>query len=630
MEQGEMKIDKMKERIRMEKRKNNLLILFGIILLLLVIVVGLFIETASAQTPTASGTETIKEPTYCCEKTTTGLFCQDAPQSLCSTAINPISGAAFLKSPTACRSTSYCKPGTCYDSYEGTCASNTPRVVCNDNNGTWAETSPAQCDLGCCVLGDQAAFVPLVRCKRLASFLGLEVNYKSDITDEVSCVLSVQNQDKGACVYTQDFEKTCKMTTRADCVGTSGNSSDREFHKGKLCTSEELGTNCAMTTKTTCIDGKEEVYFVDSCGNPANIYDATKVNDKNYWSDMIDKNNSCNAGDPNIGSTQASCGNCNYPLGSFCRASSLAKKSATYGDYVCADLNCYNTQDGNNYKHGESWCIYDDKGSNNVANNAVGSRFYKHICNNGQEVLEQCADYRQEECIQDALTASDGKPFSQAACRVNRWQDCLAQDEKIDCLNTDRRDCLWKDFDPAYNFSLNYMGGNTSVSGLCLPKNSPGLKFWGDSVLSTAKQGPASLSDYQLGANATGAVSTGSVGSSGFSSSVYGGGASEAEQICAMGNAQCIVTLSKSLFDSEWTCDDSKSENHCECWDQSRKSAKESWIQPHVEVCKAIGDCGPKINWVGAVGYKSGYNITVVKQNSSADFGLFGDEDSSN
>ena len=581
----------------------------------------LLVSFVSAQTPTSNGTQTIAEPTYCCEKTTNGLFCQDAPLSQCSNAVNPATSAQFLKTPTACRSTSYCKPGTCYDSYEGTCISNTPRVVCNGNNGTWAEANPAQCNLGCCVLGDQAAFVPLVRCKRLSAFLGVETNYKSDITDEVSCILSVQNQDKGACVYTVDFEKTCKVTTRADCVGSSGNgTTDKEFHKGKLCTAEELGTICGMTDKTTCLDGKEEVYFVDTCGNVANIYDSTKITDKNYWADILDKAESCNPNNANIGSTQASCGNCNYPLGSYCRDSKLAGESATYGDNICADLNCYDTHNGNDYRHGESWCVFDDKGTTGKGNDAVGSRFYKHICNNGKEVLEQCADYRQEECIQDTLTASDGNPFYQAACRVNRWQDCIAQDEQIDCENPDRRDCYWKTFDPSVKFSLSYMTANVSSNGMCLPKNSPGLEFWGESILATTKQGPATYSDYQFNSNqsaVTNGVSTGS------------DNGAEAEKICAIGNSQCIVTLQKGLFDSDWTCDEDEEDNNCQCLDSNSLGVKASWVAPHVEVCKSLGDCGPKVNWFGKEGYKLGYNVSVndVKEStsgSSSGGGLFG------
>lgn len=231
------------------------------------------------------------ESTICCEKTQSGLFCQDVPAAECASNSRQV--------PTGCESTSFCKPGFCYDSDEGTCADNTPQLVCNAEGGIWNEESPPQCELGCCTLGDQAAFVTLVRCKKLSSFLGLNTNYNTGIRDEVQCVLSVANQDKGACVFDFEFERTCKFTTRADCGGGIGDGelgNQGEFFVNTLCSTEELGTNCGPTRDTICVDGKDEVYFVDSCGNPANIYDASKINDQNYWAEIKDSSESCNPG----------------------------------------------------------------------------------------------------------------------------------------------------------------------------------------------------------------------------------------------------------------------------------------------------------------------------------------------
>lgn len=531
------------------------------------------------------------DATVCCEKTNTGLYCQDAPAAQCNN--------AFKQAPTACRSTSFCKPGTCYDSSEGMCSSNTPEKVCNLNNGTWSEKNPAQCELGCCRLGDQAAFVTLVRCKRLSAVFGLETNYNKALNNEADCVLSVQNQEKGACVYEKEFEKTCKLTTRADCVGTkTGNTtkSGGTFYKGKLCTAEELGTNCGLSKDTTCIDGKDEIYFKDTCGNPANIYDASKVNDKEYWKNIKDKADVCGPNSANANS--ASCGNCNYLLGSICRK--ITKNDTTkptYGENICKDLNCKNTQNGKSYKHGESWCVFNDQGSTGTGKAAVGSRFYKHICVNGEEVLEQCADFRQQECIQDKITTSTGD-FSQAACRVNRWQDCTSQDSEGACLNTDKRDCLWKESpdDYGYQFSNTAVVGTsysdesgnltqpgagssgasavteaTSVNAVCIPKNPPGLQFW-----------------------------TGE----------------EAKTICSQANALCVVQLSRRLFesDSDLECDESDDENNCSCWDNGKKTASQDWIDKYKDVCTSMGDCGPVVNWIGQTGYNESYKVTVTKK----------------
>jgi len=383
------------------------------------------------------------DQSVCCEKATSGLFCQNVAQSECV--------LGFKQAPTSCDSTSFCKPGVCYSPTEGTCMDNTPKITCNARNSTWFEGIPAQCDLGCCTLGDQAAFVSLVRCKRLAGSLGIPLNYDKNIKDEVSCVLSVKNQDRGACVYDFEFQKTCKFTTRAECNSGLNGTGQGAFYKDKLCTAEELGTICEKTDKTTCVTGKEEVYFVDTCGNPANVYDSGKKNNLAYWTNVVKPEDSCNPTASNAGN--ANCGNCNYLLGSICGAQREGSDSK-----ICLNLNCPTTSAGAK-KHGESWCVYNDAGKINSAKASVGSRYYKHVCINGKELVEPCADFRQEECIQDSIKTSLGE-FSQAACRVNRWQDCIAQGSKENCINTDKRDCLWND-----NFG-------------CLPKNPPGLKFW--------------------------------------------------------------------------------------------------------------------------------------------------------
>lgn len=474
------------------------------------------------------------EANICCEKTTSGLSCQNVPASECA--------ADSRQAPSSCNTVSFCKPGFCYDSQEGLCSENTPQVTCNANGGVWSATQPPQCSLGCCVLGDQAAFVSLTRCKKLSSELGLTTKYDSSITNEVQCVLSALGQEKGACVYEFEFENTCKMTTRADCsIGVNSSGTKGQFYAGKLCSAEELATNCGPTERTTCVPGKDGVYFVDSCGNPANIYDASKIRDKEYWSNIYDVSESCNPNSNNA--LSGGCGNCNYLLGSFCRDASKLDKEPQYGDYMCSDLNCKNTVNGNDYKHGESWCVSSDKTELDQGDNSVGSRYYRHLCINGEEVVEQCADYRQEECISQIIETEE-VDFSQAACRVNRWRDCTAQTNQQSCENSDKRDCLWKP-----GLSLN---GNETAKGSCVPKNSPGLQFW---------EGQ------------------------------------DAQDVCNQASAQCVVVFEKGLIGGE------KCKKGCEC-------LTEDWNRQRAALCSALGDCGPKTNWIGDSGASSGYNVT--------------------
>lgn len=674
------------------------------------------------------------EPTVCCEKTKGGLFCQDVPEEQCA------DGARAL--PTACSSSSFCKSGFCSDPLEGICLDNTPQIVCNENEGTWFAEQPPQCGLGCCVLGDQASFVTLTRCKRLSGFLGLETNYNAEITGEAQCLLTARAEEKGACVFEEEFEKTCKLTTRSECtsdriLGTSSSQSqstpqqDEEsstgeqttdsgltpapveetqqttgnnpateeattknieirsfalstsavtiktgdtvtwtnrdseihtvssvgvgelnsgsltlgqsyshtfenegtfnyfcethpdvadlkgtvtvenvqapitgqavgdeqnpypapeteptetptenpaqtdsqnpqnavvkFYPGILCSAEELGTNCGPTQQTTCLPGKEEVYFVDTCGNPANIYDSSKANTAEYWSEIKDKSESCNPNSANQNSV--SCGNCNYLEGSYCREATSETANPTYGENVCADLNCVDDE-GKGRRHGESWCEYDGGD-----NGKVGSRYYRQICINGDVVVEPCADFRQEECIEN----ENNNGFSEAACRVNRWQDCTIQKEKAKCENFDKRDCKWLDGIEYVLISsiagtsngTTYQGNSLDAlkkavkdagglknlpRGACVPLNPPGLNFWSGE---------------------------------------------EAAGVCAQANAACPVVYEKKLLGGDWKCVE-----HCECLPGGELEKK------RVELCTSLGDCGPKINFVGQKGSGKGYETT--------------------
>lgn len=473
--------------------------------------------------------------TVCCEQTLTGAFCQNVPAEACQ--------PNARQTPTSCESTSYCKPGTCYDSNEGTCLDNTPQLVCNANGGIWSAERPAQCSLGCCVLGDQAAFVSLVRCKKLSGFLGLMTNFDSSISNEVACIAKVQQQDKGACVYEFEFQKTCRFTTRDECSGSTltsnGSIGQGVFYKDKLCSAEELATNCGPSKKTLCLPGKDEVYYADTCGNPANIYDASKWNDKDYWTNVKEKSESCSPTSSNAESR--ACGNCNYLQGSFCRATELTGTKPTYGDNICANLNCID-EEGDARKHGESWCLSDDA-RKTPGKSSVGSRFFKRICSNGEVITEPCDDFRASECVEDSIETPYG-PFAQAACRVNRWQDCLAQTDKQDCENTDRRDCFWRE-----GATL----GNTTISGVCLPKVSPGLNFW-----------------------------TGE----------------ESKTVCGVGNKICVVKFEKGLLGGEQCVE------NCECLEPG-------WESKYGEVCAALGDCGAKVNYVGKTGFKEGIQVKI-------------------
>ncbi|MGD9275807.1 MAG: hypothetical protein PVJ67_01395 [Candidatus Pacearchaeota archaeon] len=442
------------------------------------------------------------EVSYCCEKTSLesdgsgGAWCQNAPEENCD--------EDFKKAPTSCEATSYCKKGTCYDSQEGTCDPNTPQKSCEDNGGVWEAGEPEdlpQCQLGCCLIGDQAAYVTQTRCKRLSSLYGLEILFKTNFGNEIECIESATSDVKGACVFEKEFEKTCLLITKKECKELEGSGTEADFYEDYLCSDESLGTNCGPTEQTTCVEGRDEVYFLDSCGNLANIYDATRIRDKSYWSKIVGKEDSCGFNNDEGNADSRICGNCNYYLGSTCKTKTSI--SPIYGDNICHDLDC--VYEGEKYKHGETWCA-DAKG---VDDNLPGSRNFRLVCYNGEVSIESCADYRQEVCLQSEVNG-----FKTAACRVNRWQECYSQQNKRNCEDEDKRDCKW--IDAGWVPKQGDTPGLVKQSGgACVPLYSPGVDFW---------------------------ESSGDVNS-----------------LCSMGDATCVVLIRKKMVGG------SKCILNCEC-----------------------------------------------------------------
>jgi hypothetical protein len=528
-------------------KKQNTFIIFGILLVATVF----FMNFSSSQI------------SYCCEKTTEGAWCQNAAEIQCD--------STFKKAPTSCESTSYCKLGTCINSQEGTCAENTPQVVCEKNNGTWSE-EPAenlgQCQLGCCTVGDQTAYVTQTRCKRLSSLYGLETNYRNDINNELECITTSNPSVEGACVFTREYERTCLRTTKKECrdFKADAGKEDVEFFEGRLCTDNKLGTNCGESKQTTCVEGDDAVYYLDTCGNIANVYDSSKEEDKDYWSRIFDKSESCGYYSLNGNANSKSCGNCDYFYGSTCKDYTLLDNSARpiLGNYICADLSCeYN---GETYQHGETWC-----GTNNAEPDESfrygrrleklrddyypGTSSYRYVCYNGDVTIEPCADYRQEICVDNKIQIEgDDDTYSVAACVVNRWQDCFGQTNENDCNNSDERDCDWV---PGQRFDGETENLEENEKGYCIPDIAPGFDFWK--------------------------------------------GTTSGKDVCGLASTTCTVVYEDKLISKE------KIVSGKECLSEEWRLAQET-------KCSSIGDCAggysQRENYLGIKGYNhSSYDI---------------------
>jgi hypothetical protein len=523
---------------------------------------------------------------YCCERTLDDQWCQDVDTlDQCD-----VGGDYTSPQPTACASTSYCSLGTCLDMDEGLCTRNTAKRDCIESEGLWRQESPediAQCQLGCCFIGSQASFITGIRCNKMATLYGLNLEFREDIRDEVECILSSRADVMGACVFDEEFTRTCQMKTREECdeMMASSEATEVSFHEDYLCTAPELQTNCEPSSETTCVEGKDEVYFLDTCKNIANIYDEEYLpprgSNSDYWRTIYSKSESCAfTGIDN-------CGNCDYYDGHTC--------SEERGKSTCGDLNC--EFEGETYIHGETWCAFSNpttktKGVNTVfvddegifsqvefdvnQYNTPGSRYFRMVCYNGDVTVEPCADFRQEVCMQSkienerTLAKADvtGRDFYlTSACRINRWQDCVFQNNEGDCENTDRRDCYW-------------FGENNDI--MCAPLFTPGLKFWSDDETAEGTDEAPTQPTQEAGTP------------------------TEAEQICGLANTQCTANYVGKLWDVfGWNPDTGQYGSRTsgtECFDKQGK-LKQVWLDDKREYTKVLGDCGIKTNYIGQEGF---------------------------
>ena len=473
----------------------------------------------------------------CCPETNDGNICQDVPSDYeeCKDSLLP----------TSCEQVSSCKLGCCFDEQEGLCSSNSPKQRCEQDTGKLKDNSACnilECRLGCCVLGNEAQYITENRCEKLSSFHGSEFDYRQEVS-ELECLNTGKTQTQGACVLEVEdngnIVKSCEFTTQQKCLQRTGNSLN--FYENSLCTNPELKTICQPTKNTVCAEGKDEVYFVDSCGNIANIYDSTKVDDKDYWSKVVSKGNSCSVQGKN-------CGNCNYPENKCFKYRQGEDEKLEHGDFTCRNLNCEDAPDmidalgklieKKDRKNGESWCVYDSYIGE--GKDVVGSRHFKYYCYEGEVKNEPCADFRQEIC-----TESKDDSLTNAECRINRWRECLdinsmteSSEKKIDynemiqeCEGT--LDCYVQntDVDEQFKFSM------------CIPQYPTG---------------------FDLNDNLRGEL---------------------AKQTCAMASQDCIVVYVKTM--SGWKC-----ALNCDC-----ESSK--FTQQMNDLCIGLGDCGGYINILG-------------------------------
>ena len=527
-----------------------------------------------------------------CQQSVSGTVCQEYPSTTCN---SECTTACF---PGPRNQFAACQLGTCFDPLLGTCNDGTPQFSCQNAGGQWSASQPAQCNRECCLInpngnggaGD-AQFATQQQCNYLSGLLGAPVSWVP-VNNELECLLMTNSQAQGACVLElipEENKYNCEFTTQADCLTSGG-----DFNEGHLCTNSALNTICERTQQTQCFDEFDEVYYIDSCGNRANIYDSTKLNDVSYWSTVVPKVQSCALGTSNnLFANQARCGNCAYLGGSTCGTPVPGKDTTPiYGSNVCRDLECIDEW-GDTRKNGESWCAFDGRigvvnegtrrnrdysisrpGSSGPGGSAPGrsanfvfgtttnpnaarsvdvpgSGHYRRLCFDGEVTTEPCAGSRTEVCSEETDTTYD---FTSAACRVNAWQLCYGANDDAERLNKceENSACFLKNVDIEDTFTFD----------MCAPRYPPGFDLDDDANTNVA------------------------------------------ETFCAFASQSCTYIEEKQLF-TGWTC-----VVNCECKEQKFTEAMNN-------LCISLGDCGGHVNTEGKFS-GDGYSVRGAPRLSQA------------
>lgn len=302
----------------------------------------------------------------CCEKTINDQTCFYGDSSNCD--------PSKQYAATNCEQTSFCKTGCCYILSEGQCYKSVPQSTCiNVDGAEWFTDATCdkvnECKLGCCTIGSQCIFTTEQSCAlQTAKYPELEMKFQSEVDTEPECLDVCRAADKGCCINT---DNTCNYGLREACDSAKG-----QFYNQQYCSDVAL-CGCSKENSKTCND--DDVYWLDSCGN-----------------------------------LEAVAEDCDYAEGTLCKKME--------GEYKCGSVNCETTYSdeknvhdsnmGEFRKNGENWCVY-ESGTGDYKDRP-GTRHYRHLCINGEEVIESCRDYREEICTQAEVNG-----YTQSQCLHN-------------------------------------------------------------------------------------------------------------------------------------------------------------------------------------------------------------------
>ena len=488
--------------------------------------------------------------TGCCENAGNGNYCVP------TTATNCQQGSQW--SPVTCNQVSYCATGCCVSKVDGSCGEKVPGAVC-DNEGNTAFFKGKSCDQinscqkGCCQLGTEFSYKTKGECQNLLSeyYPSMDVSqaWDADVADEYTCLQKAMQDDVGCCVEEDPYSAfgSCVWTNRESC-STSGQENLAQagsgFYQDVFCSNDNLPCACKPQSYKACAgEQDEDVYWFDSCGNREDL-----VADCDPFSDV--------------------------------GGGTLCKKNGD--DASCQSVDCVDTVDisnnpqdpkiGGYRKFGESWCSY-ESGTGGFFDRP-GSRQYRHVCINGEELIEECKDFREEICLQADINATIGAG-SVATCKD------LNEFPKIDI----EKFLKTKD----QNASFVYLGTAAFddpelklVSSTTVPV---GQKFWSDEN-----------ENYE-----------------------------DVEKQCTKGTSKCTVLYARKHWFDSYEC---KANCFCET---------KEYLETTNNYCKMFGDCGADLNVLGEAtdgglfvkwsGFSKGAKPTVLPDNWAEKlnvYGLFG------
>ncbi len=540
---------------------------------------------------------------------------------------------------------SSCELGICYDASEGICQTNSPKGECDDNQLSWYEASDTVarglCARGCCIINNEANFITNGQCEDLARSVGYDLGtdnalFEGGITDEPACLAEAQRlKDSdlyGACTSPSDEpdKYECKFVTGDECLELTG-----QFNTGKLCSHPELDTVCTKQNSTSCSEGLDEIYWLDSCGNRENIYEGSSQAQRDLsWNDgeTKTKEESCVLfDDGNPIANQGTCGNCDRFRGSICGNGTTSpivqKLDDEAQDAVCLDTGCYDETGNKIRENGESWCAYQGKigldgilgnenfgglgpsafGINlppllsqliggNRAVDTVGSSHFRGQCIDGKITYTAGETGRAEICVESKTDiAGTSRQLSQAALTKNRAMECFQYNPSVaegQAIGLAGPQNAWKilklkldltcGMDPACfvkNIDLTEGSSDTFKFSYCLPKYKIGFE----------------LRDPESG-----------------------------QQVCSQASQKCTAVFVKVLsgLAAKWEC-----QANCGCVEgNDPDSAKPSqkFIKEMNNFCTSMGDCGSSVNYAGQLPGGKGYSASMGKNS----FSLFNFRDS--